>query len=99
MVPRESGFQYGAPRPVKAGTIITPPESGTLCASDSTSLLVEMARSPSRSHCTTAPPTKTLPSMANSGCTVACAALVVSRPFCDVWNVPPVCMSMKQPVP
>ena len=33
IVPRASGFQYGAPRPVKAGTNITPPLSGTLSAS------------------------------------------------------------------
>ena len=30
---------------------------------------------------------------------LAWAALVVSRPFCEVWKVAPVCMSMKQPVP
>ena len=39
MAPRASGFQYGAPRPVKAGTTITPPASGTLSASACTSPL------------------------------------------------------------
>src|SRR6218665_2129899 len=48
MLPRASGFQYGAPRPVKAGTIITPPASGTLCASASIPALLVMARSPLR---------------------------------------------------
>ncbi len=64
MAPRASAFQYGAPRPVKAGTNITPPASGTLSARRCTSPLAWMACSPSRSHCTTAPPMKTLPSMA-----------------------------------
>ena len=32
MAPRASGCQYGAPRPVKAGTNMTPPLSGTLSA-------------------------------------------------------------------
>ncbi len=58
-----------------------------------------MARSPSRSHCTTAPPMNTLPSMANSGAGPACAAAVVISPFCEFWKVVPVCISMKQPVP
>ena len=39
IVPRASGCQYGAPSPVKAGTNITPPLSGTDAASCSTSLL------------------------------------------------------------
>ena len=84
MVPRASGCQYGAPSPVKAGTIITPPESGTLCASASTSLLLLIACKPSRSHCTTAPPTNTLPSRANSGWDPVWAALVVIKPLREV---------------
>ena len=43
MAPRASAFQYGAPRPVKAGTNITPPASGTLSASACTSLLALIA--------------------------------------------------------
>jgi hypothetical protein len=99
IVPRASGFQYGAPRPVKAGTTITPPASGTLSASDCTSVLLLIACRPSRSHCTTAPPTNTLPSIAYSGRAESCAALVVSKPFDEVWNFSPVCISRKQPVP
>ena len=67
MAPRASAFQYGAPRPVKAGTNITPPASGTVAASPCISLLPVMARRPSRNHCTTAPPMNTLPSSANCG--------------------------------
>ena len=99
MVPRASAFQYGAPKPVKAGTIITPPASGTLSASDCTSALPLIALSPSRSHWTTAPPTNTLPSVAYCGWLPICAALVTSKPFCDGWNLSPVCISRKQPVP
>ena len=78
---------------------MTPPESGTLSASACTSPLDGMARSPSRSHCTTAPPMKTLPSSANSGCAVTWAAEVVIRPLCEASKRWPVCISMKQPVP
>ena len=99
MAPRASGFQYGAPRPVKAGTNITPPLSGTLSASACTSLLALIAFRPSRSHCTTAPPMKTLPSSANCGRASGCAALVVIRPFAETSKRAPVCISMKQPVP
>jgi hypothetical protein len=43
---------------------------------------------------------KTLPSSANSACAPSCAALVVIRPLVErTWNVAPVCISMKQPVP
>jgi hypothetical protein len=99
IAPRASAFQYGAPSPVKAGTNITPPLSGTVSARFCTSALPLMAFSPSRSHCTTAPPMKTLPSSANSGVSVGCAALVVMSPLVEVWNRSPVCISMKQPVP
>ena len=99
IAPRASAFQYGAPRPVKAGTNITPPASGTLSARACTSPLPWIALSPSRSHCTTAPPMKTLPSSAYSGVVVGCAAAVVSRPLALDSKRSPVCISMKQPVP
>ena len=99
MAPRTSAFQYGAPRPVKAGTKTTPPASGTLSARPCTWPLAEMALSPSRSHCTTAPPMKTLPSSAYSGVLPGCAAAVVSSPLADCSKRPPVCISMKHPVP
>jgi hypothetical protein len=99
IVPRASGFQYGAPRPVKAGTNITPPLSGTLSASLPTSPLAVIARSPSRSHCTTAPPMKTLPSVAYCAGPGPCAARVVIRPCPEVSATVPVFISMKQPVP
>jgi len=56
--------QWGAPRPAKAGTRYTPAASGTEAARASTSADDLMTPSPSRSHCTTAPPMKTLPSSA-----------------------------------
>jgi hypothetical protein len=99
MVPRASGFQCGAPSPVNAGTNITPPLSGTLAASCCTSLLERIAFRPSRSHCTTAPPMKTLPSRANWRVAAGCAALVAIRPFAEGSKRSPVFISMKQPVP
>ncbi len=79
--------------------MITPPASGTLSASACTSLLEGMARRPSRSHCTTAPPMNTLPSKAYCGGPGGCAAAVVISPFWLVWKRSPLCISMKQPVP
>ncbi len=99
MAPRASACQYGAPRPVKAGTKITPPASGTLSARPCTSPLPLMACRPSRSHCTTAPPMKTLPSRAYCGVALGCAAAVVMRPLALVSKRSPLCISMKQPVP
>jgi hypothetical protein len=55
--------------------------------------------SPSRSHCTSAPVTNTLPSSAYSIAAEVCAAHVVSRPWHDAIACVPVCRSMKQPVP
>ena len=88
MVPRASGFQYGAPRPVKAGTIITPPESGTLSASACTSRAAldglagrRAATAPRRRRRTRCPPSRT------RGCAEVCAALVVSRPLAEVWKL------------
>ena len=64
MSPRASGRQWGAPSPASAGTITTPPLSGTEAASASTSADRSMMPRPSRSHCTSAPATKALPSRA-----------------------------------
>ena len=64
MVPRAAGSQCGAPRPVRAGTKTTPPESGTDAARGSVSSAELIRPSPSRSHCTAAPVTKIAPSRA-----------------------------------
>ena len=58
-----------------------------------------MSPSPSRSHCTTAPPMKTLPSSAYIVLPPICQATVVSRRFCETTGRSPVFCSMKQPVP
>ena len=60
--PRACGSQKGAPRPVSAGTSITPPVSATLRASGSMSLARPMMPRPSRSHPTSEPATNTEPS-------------------------------------
>src|ERR1044071_7198239 len=62
--PRAYWSQWGAPRPAKAGTIYRPPEALTLLASFSISVEDLTMPRPSRSHWTTAPPMKTLPSRA-----------------------------------
>ena len=62
--PRAYGSQCGAPSPAKAGTRKTPSLSGTEAASASISSAERIKPRPSRSHCTTAPPLKTLPSSA-----------------------------------
>jgi hypothetical protein len=84
---------------VKAGTKITPPLSGTLSARLCTAVLASMACRPSRSHCTTAPPMKTLPSSAYWGFEPVCAARVLISPLPLARQWSPVCISMKQPVP
>ena len=66
MTPRASGRQCGAPSPTSAGTMVTPPESGTERASVSISGALAMMPSPSRSHCTSAPAMKALPSSAKA---------------------------------
>ena len=66
IVPRAYGSQCGAPSPANAGTRYTPPLSGTDAASVRRRRTVAIRPSPSRSHCTTAPPMKTLPSSAYS---------------------------------
>ena len=64
MVPRAAGSQWGLPSPVKAGTMTTPSDDSTVRASGSSSADSAMMPSPSRSHCTPAPATKTEPSTA-----------------------------------
>jgi hypothetical protein len=54
---------------------------------------------PSRSHCTTAPAMKTLPSSAYSVRPPMRHATVVRRLFFDAMGLVPVFISMKQPVP
>ena len=54
---------------------------------------------PSRSHCTTAPAMKMLPSSAYSVRLPMRHATVVSRLFFEVTGLVPVFISMKQPVP
>ncbi len=58
-----------------------------------------MMPSPSRSHCTTAPAMKMLPSSAYSVLSPMRHATVVSRLFLDAIGFVPVFISMKQPVP
>src|ERR1700694_2286816 len=64
MVPRAYGSQWGAPRPVNAGTRNTPPASGTDEGSGPASDALAMMPRPSRSHCRAAPVTKIAPSSA-----------------------------------
>ena len=64
MVPRACGSQWGAPRPVSAGTKTTPSVSSTVRATASVSAALPTIWSPSRSHCTAAPVTKIAPSSA-----------------------------------
>ena len=63
-MPRARGSHHGLPRPVSAGTKVTPPLSGTDAASGPTSAAEEMMPSPSRSHWMAAPETKVDPSSA-----------------------------------
>ncbi len=81
-MPAACGSQCGAPRPTNAGTNTTPPVSGTLAASASTSAEEPISFRLSRSHCTTAPPMKMLPSSAySSRCSALAASVVISRCF------------------
>ena len=73
--------------------------SGTEEASASTSADDRMIPSPSRSHCTTAPPMKTLPSSAYSVTPPRFQATVVSSLCRESGACVPVFCSMKQPVP
>src|ERR1017187_3929168 len=98
-IPAACASQWGAPRPTNAGTNTTPPVSGTEAASASTSPDELISLSLSRSHCTTAPPIKILPSSAYSRRFPALAAsVVISRCFERTNSVPTFC-SKKQPVP
>ena len=97
--PPACGSQCGAPRPTKAGTKTTPPASGTPAASASTSADEPMRRRLSRSHCTTAPPIKMLPSSAYSSRFCALAARVVISLCFERMNSVPMFCSRKQPVP
>ena len=63
-MPRAVGSHQGLPRPVRAGTKMTPPLSGTDAASGPTSAAASMMPSPSRSHWIAAPETKAEPSRA-----------------------------------
>jgi hypothetical protein len=73
--------------------------SGTDAASASTSAELRMIPSPSRSHCTTAPPMKTLPSSAYSVRLPRRHATVASSLWRETGALVPVFWSMKQPVP
>ena len=64
MMPRAAGSHQGLPRPVSAGTKVTPPLSPTDSASGPTSAALSMSPSPSRSHWMAAPETKVDPSSA-----------------------------------
>src|SRR5256885_3921782 len=97
--PRAYWSQCGAPRPANAGTRYTPCGSVTCAASASTSDDDLMIPRPSRSHCTTAPAMKMLPSSAYSLRWPMRHATVVSRLCLDVIGFVPVFISMKQPVP
>ena len=81
MSPRASGSQCGEPRPVRAGTKNTPSVDSSEVASASVSPASSIRPSPSRSHWTAAPPTRTAPSSANcGGAPGATAAAVRSSP-------------------
>ena len=99
IAPRAYASQCGAPSPANAGTKQTPPLSGTLSASASTSCAEAMIFRPSRSHCTTAPPMNTEPSSAYSRRPSRSHATVVSRLLTEATAVVPVFISRKQPVP
>src|SRR6266480_3862857 len=98
-MPRAYWSQCGAPSPANAGTRYTPPVYATCEARASTSDDDVMMPSPSRSHCTTAPAMKMLPSSAYSVRFPMRHATVVRRLFLDAIGLVPVFMSMKHPVP
>src|SRR5256886_517769 len=98
-MPRAYWSQCGAPSPANAGTRYTPCGSFTCEASASTSDDDLMIPRPPRSHCTTAPVMRMLPSGAYSVRFPIRHATVVSRLFLDAIGFVPVFMSMKQPVP
>ena len=99
--PRASERHLGANKPLNAGTKYTPPVSGTVAASASTSDARSITPRLSRNHCTPAPAMATEPSNAYAGVAVApnCHATVVSKPCEDGTGAGPVLSSMKHPVP
>src|SRR6266545_598844 len=97
--PRAYGSQYGAPRPVNAGTRYRSTRSPAASASASVSAASPMRPSPSLSHCTAAPVTNALPSSAYTGPVPRSHASVASRPAAERAIVDPVFTSRKQPVP
>ena len=94
--PRASASQYGEPSPVSAGTKWTPPVDSTERASASVSAASAIIPSPSRSHWTAAPVTKTAPS---SAVTPGWAAAVRRMPCGGGPPSSPWFASTKLPVP
>src|SRR5207249_6425400 len=88
--PRAYWSQCGAPNPANAGTRYTPSGSVTCEANASTSDDDLMMPSPSRSHCTTAPAMKMLPSSAYSVRLPMRHATVVRRLCFDTIGLVPV---------
>src|ERR1041385_646203 len=99
IAPRAYWSQCGAPRPTNAGTKYTPPLSLTVAASASTSEELRINPNPSRNHCTTAPPTNTLPSSAYSIEFPTFHATVVTRRLEDLIGFAPMFCNRKHPVP
>ena len=97
MAPRAYWSQYGAPSPVRAGTKYTPSVSSTDAARASTSAELLMHLSPSRSHCTTEPPTNMDPSRAYETLSPIFHAIVVRSLFFDSMGRLPVFISRKHP--
>ena len=103
-IPLACGSQCGAPSPTNAGTKTTPPASGTLAASASTSADEPISRRLSRSHCTTAPPIKMLPSSAYSSRCLGAGRQRGNQPVLRAhkpraFRPPSMFCSRKQPVP
>ena len=99
MEPRASGRQWGAPRPVRAGTTMTPASSSTLRASGSIWDDVSMMPRLSLSHWTRAPATKALPSSAYVVSLLIFQAQVDRRPCRECTISCPVLRSKNAPVP
>src|SRR5439155_26356712 len=94
IAPRASAPHQGEPRPVSAGTKVTPPVESTLRAIASLSAASASTPRPSRSHWIAAPLTSTAPSSAYPS-----AAAVFSSPCGGGVASLPVCTSTKLPVP
>ena len=88
------------PRPVKAGTTMTPPVSGTLSASGPVSAASSMMLMPSRNHWIAAPVTKMAPSSAYATVpSLSSQAIVVSMPSVGGGHVSPTLRRTNDPVP